>query len=583
MVTSGLANPRAMRVAPNGDLFLADSMSNTVRLYRIPQGSAKPTDDEVFASGLHQPFGIAFYPLGPNPEWVYVANSNGLVRFRYKSGDLKATGQPESIVEQHSGGLITGRVTSCFRPTARRLFLSVGSGSNVALDMFPEPHLAMVPAPHIVKGLAGVDQDRIRSARRGTPRSVARPFFPSILMARTRRQSPPGCATASGCTVIRARATCTAASTSAICWATTLPPDYLTRVPQGAFFGWPWYYIGSNEEPRLKGIRPDLKDQVRAPDLLVTAHSAPLGMVVYEAAAAAPQRFPAEYNGDMFLALHGSWNRTTRTGSKVVRVFMKDGVPSGSYQDFMTGFVLSDREVWGRPSSVAVQNDGSLLVVDDVTGEIWRVSYQRGWAAVTAPYYTDNLMHDLKTKRFYKPVTINGMHAAGDGAIKTFVLRGIKDSPPYMHDGRYRTLRPRGAIESNGWAKSPCSFDREALAHRPKRVALDHLRAPDALDNGSSHMRQSHRTARQKHRVDVFGGKLCVSAFLHTRPDALSQFHGVAHQIIAVDRGASGLHPSERHIELLCVGQCDLGVLDVHRQRVATLLFEHAQRSNSSG
>src|SRR4030081_1909050 len=138
MVASGLTGPRAIRLAPNGDLFVADSASNIVRVLRVPSGSASPTKNEVFASGLYQPFGIAFYPLGPNPEWVYVANSAGVVRFPYKNGDLIAMGKPEPIV---------GRIPwvhhwtrdIVFSPDGKRLLLSVGSGSNVALDMFPEP------------------------------------------------------------------------------------------------------------------------------------------------------------------------------------------------------------------------------------------------------------------------------------------------------------------------------------------------------------------------------------------------------------------------------------------------------------
>ena len=153
-----------------------------------------------------------------------------------------------------------------------------------------------------------------------------------------------------------------------------LPPDYVTRVKQGGFYGWPWYYIGANEDPRLKGIRPDLKDKIIVPDTLIQSHSAPLGMVVYQAPKGAKHAFPQEYEGDIFVALHGSWNRGIRTGYKVVRVYMKNGVPTGQYQDFMTGMVLSDRDVWGRPAAVEVAADGALLVVDDGGGVVWRIA-----------------------------------------------------------------------------------------------------------------------------------------------------------------------------------------------------------------
>jgi glucose/arabinose dehydrogenase len=148
-----------------------------------------------------------------------------------------------------------------------------------------------------------------------------------------------------------------------------LVPDYVTRVRENAFYGWPWFYIGGNEDPRHVGRRPDLKDKVTVPDVLLQAHSASLGLTFYDG-----QNFPAEYRGDAFAAEHGSWNRSKRTGYKVVRIRLKDGVPTGEYEDFVTGFVANDSEVWGRPVGVAVARDGALLVSEDGNGTIWRIS-----------------------------------------------------------------------------------------------------------------------------------------------------------------------------------------------------------------
>jgi glucose/arabinose dehydrogenase len=153
-----------------------------------------------------------------------------------------------------------------------------------------------------------------------------------------------------------------------------LPPDYVTRVREGGFYGWPWYFIGDHEDPGHKGERPDLADKITIPDVLIQPHSAPLEMAFYDARGG-PAAFPAEYRGDAFVALHGSWNRAKRTGYKVVRVRLKDGVPDGTYEDFLTGFVISDKAVWGRPVGVAVANDGALLVADDGSNEVWRVAY----------------------------------------------------------------------------------------------------------------------------------------------------------------------------------------------------------------
>jgi glucose/arabinose dehydrogenase len=149
-----------------------------------------------------------------------------------------------------------------------------------------------------------------------------------------------------------------------------LPPDYATEVREGAFYGWPWFYIGDHEDPRLAGRRPDLAGRVTVPDVLIQPHSAPLGIIFYDGA-----QFPPEYRGDAFVALHGSWNRGRRTGYKVVRLRFHDGRATGEYEDFLTGFVISDRSVWGRPVGVAVDKDGALLVSEDGNGTVWRVSH----------------------------------------------------------------------------------------------------------------------------------------------------------------------------------------------------------------
>jgi len=148
------------------------------------------------------------------------------------------------------------------------------------------------------------------------------------------------------------------------------PPDYVTRVREGAFYGWPWYYIGSNEDPRLKNLRPDLKDEVTVPDVLIQAHSASMQIAFNDGG-----QFPREYRGDGFVAERGSWNRSKRTGYKVIRIKLKNGTPTGEYEDFLTGFVVNDESVWGRPVGVAFMTDGSLLVSDDSNGTVWRISY----------------------------------------------------------------------------------------------------------------------------------------------------------------------------------------------------------------
>jgi glucose/arabinose dehydrogenase len=363
MVASGYAGPRAIRVAPNGDLFFADSASNTIHVLRVPSGTASPTKNEVFASGLTQPFGIAFYPLGPNPEWVYVANSDGVVRFPYKNGDLIATAKPEQIVG-HIPWVHHWTRDIAFTRDGKRLLLSVGSGSNVALDMFPEPEVKGGLQAWIKSEPLGAGWDT--EERRADVLSY----------------DPDGKNEKIVATGLRNCAGVTIQPATGLPWCVVnerdelgdnTPFEYATAVKDSSFYGWPWYYIGSNEDPRHKGARPDLKGKVTVPDVLMQAHSAPLQIVFYEG-----NDFPASYKGSAFVALHGSWNRAERTGYKVVRLlFDSAGKPTGEYEDFMTGFVISDKQVWGRPVGVAVAKDGSLFVTEDGNGTIWRVSHQK--------------------------------------------------------------------------------------------------------------------------------------------------------------------------------------------------------------
>ncbi len=357
LITSGIRNLRAVRVAPNGDLFVADSRADQVRVYRLPQGSAKPLEQGIFAGGLHQPYGIAFYPAD-NPKWVYVANSNSVVRFAYKEGDLKASAAPETIVSNIPSSHHWTRDIA-FSPDGKTMYLSVGSGSNVAEAMGKAPE----------GGLENWAREKPLGYAWGSEegRAEVRAYDPDGGNARVVATGLRNC---SGMTVQPETGALWCVVNERDELGDNVPFEYATAVKQGAFYGWPWYYIGSNEDPRHAGERPDLKGKVTVPDVLMQAHSAPLNITFYEGA-----QFPAEYKGDAFVALHGSWNRSLRTGYKVVRLRFKDGRPTGEYEDFMTGFVVSDARVWGRPVGVAVARDGSLIVTEDGNGTIWRVAY----------------------------------------------------------------------------------------------------------------------------------------------------------------------------------------------------------------
>lgn len=354
----------AMR-APNGDIFVAETAKGQVRVLRSANGD-KADASSVFASGLSRPYGMALYPAS-NPKYLYVAGVNSVVRFPYAVGDLKARGEPETVVDKlsdTSGGHTTR--TLVFSADEKTMLLSIGSATNVAADIGPRPPepLPQWEARHGVGGAWGVETDR----------ATVLAFDPD---GGNRRTYATGLRNCVGLLVYPGTGDVMCSVNERDELGDNLPPDYVTRVKQGGFYGWPWYYIGDHEDPRLKGIRPDLKGKAIVPDVLLQGHSAPLGMAVYQAPRGAANAFPKEYEGDVFVALHGSWNRGIRTGYKVVRVFMKNGVPTGQYQDFMTGVVLSDRDVWGRPSGVTVAADGALLVVDDAGSVIWRVVPER--------------------------------------------------------------------------------------------------------------------------------------------------------------------------------------------------------------
>jgi glucose/arabinose dehydrogenase len=362
---TGLEGPRRVRIAPNGDIFIAETKAGRVRVLRATAGAQRPSQEEVFASGLDRPFGIAFYPPGPQqPQWVYVATNNQVVRFAYHAGDMHAANGAEIIVPQladSTSGHSTRDVV--FSPDGARMFVSVGSGSNVA-ESAPRKSAAEIrdwEGTHALGAAWAAEANRADVLVFGADgKAPARIFATGIRNCVGLEVQP----------------------SSGDLWCTTnerdglgddLVPDYTTRVREGAFYGWPWYYLGSHEDPRHAGERPDLAGKVTLPDMLFQSHSASLTLVFYEATSGAAA-FPREYLGDAFVAMHGSWNRSHRTGYKVVRVRLHDGAPTGEYGDFLTGFVVDDDHVWGRPVGVAVAADGALLVSDDASNTLWRVT-----------------------------------------------------------------------------------------------------------------------------------------------------------------------------------------------------------------
>ena len=358
----GLATPRNIRVAPNGDIFVTESTSGRLRVLRAADKAARPSVNRVFAGGLDLPFGIAFYPPGPDPQFVYVAENNAVVRFAYMSGDLAATGPAETVVGRlspTSGHHWTRDIV--FSPDGRRMFVSVGSGSNDAEGLGSLAPAAL--ARHVAEtapGAAWGAEEQRAAVLEFTPDGKARRLFATGLR---------NCA---GLAVQPQTGDLWCSTNERDGLGDNLPPDYVTRVADGGFYGWPWFYIGPHPDPAHGNARPDLASQVALPDVLIQPHSAPLAMVFYQSNG--PASFGPNFQGDAFVALHGSWNRARRTGYKVVHITTRDGIPGTGYEDFMTGFIADEDHVWGRPVGVAVAHDGALLVTEDANGTIWRIA-----------------------------------------------------------------------------------------------------------------------------------------------------------------------------------------------------------------
>jgi glucose/arabinose dehydrogenase len=341
MFAAGLDNPRLLRTAPNGDIFLAESDPGRIRVFRGMTGDGKPEQMQVFVSGLKKPYGIAFYPPGPDPQWIYVGNTNEVIRFPYHNGDLKVSGASQHVADLPSGGGHWTRAVE-FSPDGKKMFVAVGSASN---DDDTDTHpgekdradiLVCDPANCQLKVYAY----GIRNAGGGI-----------------------------GINPKTGELWCSVNERDAL--GDNLVPDYITHVEEGGFYGWPWWYIGSHQDPRQQGKHPELKDKTIVPDVLLQPHNASLEFTFYQG-----KQFPAEYGGELFASEHGSWNKAVRVGYEVIRVPLhQTGHATGEYQDFLTGFVLPDGHVWGRPVGIAVAPDGSLLVSDDGSNSIWRVSY----------------------------------------------------------------------------------------------------------------------------------------------------------------------------------------------------------------
>ncbi|HLY06034.1 MAG TPA: PQQ-dependent sugar dehydrogenase [Rhizomicrobium sp.] len=328
-----LSHARWMTVAPNGDIFLAQSDAGKVVVMRPTSDGTHAAMVSTFAAGFDRPHGLAVHNGS-----LYVADVKSLWRLRYTDGALRASGERVRLAATtppQGPGHFTRDIVFDSKGT---LYLAIGSRENVGQDPLPFASVQIVNPDGSLSTFAS-----------GLRNPVGIAFYPGTddLYVTVNERDGLG---------------------------DDLPPDYLTHIQKGDFFGWPYAYIGNNPDPDYGKKRPDLVAKTKTPDVLFEAHSAPLGLVFYDGS-----QFPSDYKGNAFVSLHGSWNRSHPTGYKVVRVKFTNGRPENAYENFLTGFwdgVSSPARVWGRPVGLVVARDGSLLVADDAGGRVWRVAYK---------------------------------------------------------------------------------------------------------------------------------------------------------------------------------------------------------------
>ena len=331
----GLRHARWLAVAPNGDVFVAETGAGRITVLRDADRDGVAEHRAVFADRLDRPHGMAFHG-----GYLYVGEPTRVVRFAYRPGAVTAGGPAEPVTEAGALGDGAGHHTRTivFAADGATFYVTVGSRNDAAEEAEPRATVQRFTPD-------GSGQTTIATGLRNPVGMALHPTTGALYVVVNERDG----------------------------LGDGLVPDFLARIEPGAFYGWPYGYLGATPDPRFGVLRPDLVARTRLPEVLFQAHSTPLGLVFYDG-----EMFPADYRGDGFVALHGSSNAAKPTGYTIVRVPFADGRPEGFYETFAAGFWLTGDDsarVWGRPAGLAVAQDGSLLIADDVGNAIWRVHY----------------------------------------------------------------------------------------------------------------------------------------------------------------------------------------------------------------
>lgn len=332
----GLKNARNLKVAPDGTVFLSEPRIGQITLLRDADGDGRAETIRAFADGFRNPHGIAI-----GDGFILVGDLNAVWRLPFVSGDTKATAEPSQVTPRRALGDPSGHSTRnvVLHPDGTRFYVAIGSRGNIAEE----------PLPHATIQEFQIDGSGQRTFATGLRNPVGTEFYPGTTDLYTVVNERDGLQD-------------------------ELVPEYMTRVQDGGFYGWPYSYLGSNPQPNFADRKPELVASALVPDTLFRSHSAPIGLTFYTA-----KHFPAAYQGGAFVTLHGSWNAAQPRGYNVVYVPFENGQSKNEYTVFASGFWArgEDRaQVWGRPSGIAVAADGALLIADDVSQTIWRVSYE---------------------------------------------------------------------------------------------------------------------------------------------------------------------------------------------------------------
>lgn len=333
-IMGGFQRPRFMLLGPSNEILLSDAVNQgSVFVLTDKNKDGKPDEKKEILKDLDRPYGLALYQ-----DYLYVGETTSLKRYKYNAKTM-SVGPGEEVFSMADFG--TGHWTRSLLVDSKnnKILIGIGSRSNVDAG---EPELRAA----VVRLSPDGKTKEIYAS--GTRNPIGLRFYPGTQTVWAAVQERDGLGD-------------------------DLVPDYFTSLKQGGFYGWPYAYIGPNEDPRRKGEKPELVKSTIAPDVPLGAHVAVLDALFYTG-----KQFPKQYQGGAFLAFHGSWNRSKRVGYNVSFIPFKDGKPQGQPQPFLSGWMLSPdkQEVWGRPVGLLQMPDGSLLVTDDGGNKIWRVYYK---------------------------------------------------------------------------------------------------------------------------------------------------------------------------------------------------------------